>query len=518
MADALKRIGTRLSAFSLPGWLGPVGLLLCMAAIAVLTGAQIAEPNKRVLQVIAAVIIVFLAFRTRLIDALTLCVLFIPFPKATSYGNTNVAFVLLIAIVWLFRVTTGRAERVGRTPLDVPILLLVMAYAISFYNVDPGNLSSAWALFLAFLSYVFLMYMVLNIVQTPADVRRILLAQAVSCAFICAVGLYEQNHPGGRLIPGWIDFSGTGESRGQGVRIGSTFLDYELFGEYCALNLVIQLFMWTRATTRTRRWLLAGLMVLTLFCMFATVTRGPLVALALGLFYLGWLSRRQFSFPRLVMVVAGLVAVLAAGDFVVSNFTKSRSVFDRLFKTEFVKGVVPDSRAGAWEYAVKNIAEHPIIGHGPYYSIEKGVTARYWTHNVYLYYASIVGLLGLAAFLFFLWRLWQMSRPRAPSLGTGGYIDAATLAMHVVLFMFIVDQLKIDYLRNERYSFYVWFLFGFIAAVGQVAGRGAAAAGREPLAAVLPLSGGSRKAAGAARTPLRPAPVAGRPAILGRQR
>ncbi|MGH7725075.1 MAG: O-antigen ligase family protein [Candidatus Eiseniibacteriota bacterium] len=487
-----------------------------MAAVAVLTGSQIAEPNKRVLQVVAAVFIVFLAFRTRLIDALTLCVLFIPFPKATSYGNTNVAFVLLIAIVWLFRVSTGRAQRVGRTPLDIPIVLLVMAYAISFYNVEPENLSVAWALFLAFLSYVFLLYMVINIVQTPEDVRKILLAQAISCAFICVIGVFEQSHPGGRLIPGWIDFSGTGESSGQGVRIGSTFLDYELFGEYCALNLVIQLFMFTRATTRTRKWLLAGLMVLTLFCMFATVTRGPLVALGVGLLYLGWLSRRKLNFPRLVMTVGGLVAILAIGNTVVARMSKSQSVFDRLFKTEFVKGVVPDSRAGAWEYAIRNISQHPIVGHGPYYSIEKGVTARYWTHNVYLYYASIVGIFGLVAFLFLLWRLWQMSRPRAPSLGSGTYIEGATVAMHVVLFMFMVDQLKIDYLRNERYSFYVWFLLGFIAAVGQVARKYAAEPGSLP--AVLPLPGTGRRGPTPGRTPLRPAAVSERPAVLGNQR
>jgi O-antigen ligase len=130
---------------------------------------------------------------------------------------------------------------------------------------------------------------------------------------------------------------------------------------------------------------------------------------------------------------------------------------------------------GAWEYASENIVEHPIIGHGPYYSIEGGLVARYWPHNVYLYYASIVGILGLGFYLWLLWEMLRASRPRAASLGSGTYIEGATLAVRVMLIVFMVDQIKIDYLRNERYSFFVWFLFGLVTAVSHVARREAAA-------------------------------------------
>src|SRR4029079_6487819 len=128
-----------------------------------------------------------------------------------------------------------------------------------------------------------------------------------------------------------------------------------------------------------------------------------------------------------------------------------------------------DSRVGAWTYSTKYISEHPIIGHGTYYSIEKGLEARWWPHNVYLYYASIVGILGLSCFLWFLWELWKVTTPRTESLGSGSYVQRARLFFRVVLVMFMIDETKIEYLRNERYSFFIWFFFGLLVAVATAA-------------------------------------------------
>ncbi|MEP7028266.1 MAG: O-antigen ligase family protein [Candidatus Eisenbacteria bacterium] len=442
---------------------------ILVATFAIFAGMQIASPDKRVIQVLAAMLLVFFAFRIDSVSALAIATLLLPFPKATSYGNTNVTFVLLIFVVWLFRVSTKRLPPPVRLPSMLPVLLLVMSYAISFYNVEYAHYAIAWAKFMAFLSYLFLAYLVVNVVRTEADVKKIFLAQLVSSVLVLSFGIYELNHPGGAIIPGWIEFTDTVKT-GVGVRIGSTFLDYELFGEYCALNLMFQIFLFTRATSKSRKFVLAGIMLLTFYCLFATVTRGALLTMFVGLTYLTWMSRTRVTFPKLVIGVAGLVAVFAGGDFIVSSFSKSGSVLTRLEKTEFVGGV-PDSRVGAWEYATKYISQQPLIGHGTYYSIEKGLETKWWPHNVYLYYASIVGLIGLAWYLWFLWEMFKLSRPRAPSLGEGSYLQGARLAMRVMLVMFMADQLKIEYLRNERYSFFIWFFFGLVVAVSHAAQR-----------------------------------------------
>ncbi len=433
--------------------------------LAVFAGMQIATPDKRVIQVLAALVLVFFAFRLDSVSALAIATLFLPFPKPTSYGNTNVTFVLLIFIVWLYRVTTKRVPPPQRIPAMVPIALLVMSYLISFYNVEPAHIAVAWTKFLAFLSYLLLAYMVVNIVRTESDVRRILFMQLVSCTLVCLFGLYELTHPGSVLVPGWIEFTDT---LAQGTRIGSTFLDYELFGEYCALNVILQVFLFTRATSTSRKVAVALCMALTGFCLFATVTRGAMLTMFVGIAYLTWMSRKRINFQQFVIGASLLVALFLGGDFLLSMTGHSGSVINRLERTEFVGGV-PDSRVGAWAYATKYISEHPLIGHGTYYSIEKGLEQRWWPHNLYLYYASIVGLIGLAFFLWFLWELWKVSRPTAPSVAAGSYLQGARLAFRVMLVQFMADQTKIEYLRNERYSFFVWFFFGLVVAVSTAA-------------------------------------------------
>jgi O-antigen ligase len=476
-------------------WLGRLAFAALIVAFAVLAGSQIANTDKRVVQVVAAGLVVYLTFRSQLISGLMLAILFLPFPKGTSYGSTNIPFMMLIFIVWVFRVRTGRAKPAERTPLDLPILGLIMAYGLSFYNVArPEDLPLAWGQFARFLTYVFLLYLVVNIVRSTADVKKVFLAQCLSCFLVCLCALYEQIHPGAAIVRGWIDFQSTQNTLGSthNVRVGSTFLDYELFGEYCALNFVLQMFMFQHASTRSRRWAFVGLMLLTFYCLLATVTRGAIITFVAGLIYLAWLSRKRLNFVKLTGAVALVVGLIGGGDFMVSNFTHSNSVLARLFASKLENGI-PDSRVPAWKLVWEKVMQSPIIGHGPYYSIEKGVGLEWWPHNVYLYYAYITGFVGLFFFLWILRQLWIRSRPLAASFGTGTYIESATVLVRVLLFMFMLDQTKIDYLRNGTYSFFAWFLFGLILAVSGVA--------RSEATATVAVEG--RPAAETLRTPAR---------------
>jgi O-antigen ligase len=491
-------------------WTGVVRALAIAGFVvvaAIVAGQQIAAPNERVLQVVAAGLLVLLAFRSSSISALAFAVLLLPFPKATSYGNTNVALILLILIVWVYRLSRKSVTMPGWTAVDLPILGLVMAYALSFYNVtNVAQLQQAWSIFLAFLTYLLLTYMVISIVRTPEDVRKILFVQLVSGALVCLGGLYELARPSSALIPGWIEFGRGYESTTSGVRIGSTFVDFELFAEFCALNLFLQVFLFTRVNTRSRKVAIAGIMAMTFFCLFATVTRGAIISLAAGSLYLVWLSRKKLNFVRLVTVASLAIGLFGGMDFVVSHYTKSASVIERLMGTELEGGVVPETRVGAWSQAIERIQEHPIIGHGPSFVLERSLVIHYWPHNVYLYYWHIVGIVGLACYVWILVALWKSTRPRAPSLGSGTFVEGATLLCRVMLFTFIIDQIKIEYLRNERYAFFVWFLFGLLVAVGRVAKR------EEALARAAGPAVGSLPAAPAAPS-VRPPAVSARPAV-----
>jgi O-antigen ligase len=224
--------------------------------------------------------------------------------------------------------------------------------------------------------------------------------------------------------------------------------------------------------------------------------------------YLVWLSRRRINFVRLVTFGFLAIGILGVSDFVVSRYTRTGSVFERLVGTELEGGIVPETRAGVWKQASENVMDHPIVGHGPFYAAERGLETLYWPHSLYLYYAYIVGFVGLAFFLWILAVLWKATRPRAPSPGSGTYVQGATVIFRAMLFMFIVDQIKIEYLRNERYSFYIWFMFGLMIAIDRVAKR-EASEGNRAVEAVA-----SHDATPRLR-PARPAAVSARPAVGG---
>ena len=64
-----------------------------------------------------------------------------------------------------------------------------------------------------------------------------------------------------------------------------------------------------------------------------------------------------------------------------------------------------------------------------------------------------------------------MSYVSRPSLTDPSYPRAFLVVAHVMLVLFMVDQLKIEYLRNPIFQFQVWMLFASIVAAWQILHR-----------------------------------------------
>ena len=133
-------------------------------------------------------------------------------------------------------------------------------------------------------------------------------------------------------------------------------------------------------------------------------------------------------------------------------------------------GWMPDSRAGAWTDAWTRAWEHPLIGHGPYYSAERGGQKFwYWPHNLYLYIANNAGFVGLGIFLMLLASFWKISKSRVTDLRDPDYVEAYLFVVRAQLVFFMVDQFKIEYWRNPTYQFQVWLMFAFWVAAARLA-------------------------------------------------
>jgi hypothetical protein len=323
--------------------------------------------------------------------------------------------------------------------------------------------------FWLFLGSVFMYFMVTNNVHGEKDLRRLHDSMLLSALTIFLLGLWELNHPGQPLIKGWIGFEHTvgTEFSTRNVRIGSAFFDYELLSEYAALTLLLGAFRFFRAKSNNERGLWIAFIVLDVFVIFATVTRGALVSLALSVPIIMWMVRRHIRVVPLTVAVSVSVALFAGMNFFVSHFTRSGDMFSRLSETKVIGGWMPDTRAAAWTNAWGRAWVHPLIGQGPYYWDLPGFT-RMWPHNVYLYYANIVGFIGLGFFLLMLWQFFRMTRPRTDDLVNAPYADAFLLIARAQFVLFTINEFKIDYLRNPIYQMVVWVMFSSWTAAWKV--------------------------------------------------
>lgn len=472
-AGPLRRVVDAIRG-ALPPWTRHLPAALGIIVLGAVIGQQYWSPNKRVLPLIAAALVAGIAWRLDLVTSIGMLLFLLPYPKSNIFGNTNLALAALIGLMWLVNASLRRAPPPRSSPIDLPLAGLVIVYICSFYNVRSAEaMAEAIPNFELFIGCVLVYYILIANVNTTRALQRIHLFQ-MFCAFsVFLLGLYELSHPTARIVPGWIDFSnGLKEeiSEGiavKGVRIGSSFRDYELLSEFCVLTMLQAIFLLARARTATQRTLFGSFLGINLFILFATVTRGAIVSLGVGLLVMIWHVRRKLRFvPAVVGLTAGLL-LFAGMNFFVGHFTNSGDMFERLSKTQF-QGFVPDTRVTVWSGAWNRAWTHPFVGQGPFYASIFGY-GKMWPHNIYLYYANIVGFIGLGFFLWILGVFVRLTRPTVDSLRHPDYARAAQIVTRAQLIAFMVNEFKIDYLRNSIYQTVVWAMFSVWTATYLVA-------------------------------------------------
>jgi len=436
---------------------------------------QINAPSSRVIKALAGAALFILAYRAKPFYSLCFITLFFMFPFSIFIGSSTLIFAVLLALIYLARLTMRQVPPLRRTPVDIPMAMLATCYLLSFYNIEkPEALSESVRLVVSYLSTWLLFYETANFIRTEAQLRTFVKILMVSVSLAIFVGMWEWVFPGRTLVPGWVLFWSAKFSASAGYRLRGPFDDFELYAEFMAIMFFVTFFFYRRTTQPHHRFIAGTISLLSLVILLGTVTRGATLAIMGGVVYLTWCLRKKLK-PRDLISTAGIaIFVFAIMEFVVSHFTSSGSVITRLLGTKFVNGV-PDSRVG-WGAVWNHVLEHPIIGHGAYYDLGlseslrgKGLYTAMWPHCQYLLYAHTTGFLGAGAFLWLTITLLRLShRTKANGLQDPNYPRALMLVLHVMLLVFLVDELKIDYLRNPSYMYFPWILMGLIVATYRV--------------------------------------------------
>ncbi len=451
--------------------LSTLGIIAFIAAAGALIGFQIANPVKRVLETIGGLILVYLIWNFSTLSALWLILIIYPFPFALSVGNSTFIFVVIVFIIYLLRVATHTATLRFDKRFNLPVIFMVMSYVVSFYNFrgSPEIIRFGLIHTVNLFAAILLFYLITNLVNDERKLQTAVKVSMITCALAILFTVLELLFPGRQLIPGWLYTEHKAQLVMKEIRMGGPFKDYELHAEFFAMNIPVILLLVVRARRLLTRTVFTLLLVAALVMLFTTITRGAFISLTIGMIYLAYIARRDLGFVRLVSIGGALVALVFIIDTLVTQYTVSGSLFGRMIATTFEKGVIPENRVDAWGGAIARGFEHPLIGHGPGWDFSKGIEAGIWPHNAYLFYFNITGLFGLSAFILLLVTLVRASLSGLrSSLVRSPFPEALMKVLHVSLVIFIIDQIKIDYLRNNIYLYFVWFSFGMIAATKNV--------------------------------------------------
>jgi hypothetical protein len=443
--------------------------LALIIIVGLVLGSQIYNPNKRTIEAIAGLVLLVLLWRFSTIAALWMLLITYPFPFSISWGTSNEIFMMIIALVVLLRVSAGKHKFSLDRKIRLPMILIVVSYIISFKNVTPELMRLSLVNTFNFFSAAGFMVLIVSFVDDEVKLRKTLKIMMISAVFFIAFTIFEMIFPGKTLIPNWLYTQHKVRLLMRGIRMGGPFHDYELAAEFFTLNAFFIFFMLIRTKRMAVRMLFGLFLLVDLFMMFTTITRGALFSLIVGTAYLMILSRKDINFVRFSSIVLGMTVLLVVMEGIVARYTTSGSLFERVMATTFESGLVPSNRVATWEGAIERGMKNPLFGQGVGWDFARGLTTGMWPHSLYLFYFNITGLFGLGAFLLLIYRLVKSSLTGVhTSLTTSPFPEALMKILHVVLFIFLFDQIKIEYLRNAKYTYFIWFFFGLIIATHNI--------------------------------------------------
>lgn len=446
--------------------------LIYIVAISAITGLQITRPNKRVIETIVGLVLVLTLWTFSSINTLVFITVMYPFPFVIKIGNSNFIFVIIIFLIYMIRVSAKMERFRSDRDFNVPLILMILTYLLSFYALETSAKAYAAASHETanVIAGILLFYLVINFVDSEEKLRRLANMLLISATLVIIFTIIENFFPGRTIIPYWLYTRHKTRLVMRELRMGGPFHDFELTAEFFALNAPLIFFLIVREKRLATRVFYTCLFILNLVMMFTTITRGAFITLIFGYSYMMLIFRKDLNFVKFVAITSTIVVLLLIIDVFVTRYTMTGSLLARLLSTTFERGVIPETRFGAWKSSIERIMRSPIIGHGPFWDVEKkGTDFLLFPHNLYLYILSTVGALGLGAFIFFMVRLVKSSMASlGASISRSSFSESFLKVLHVILIMFLFDQIKIEYLRNVTYLYFVWLFFGLIAATKNI--------------------------------------------------
>ncbi len=302
-------------------------------------------------------------------------------PNAIS--PTKVAGAVCLVTLFLDLLATGRALR-----FDGAHALLFVLLAIGCAStLVAGSPSEAFATTVRYGGFVALFVITTQFVDEPSLIPKLLWVLSVSAAV--AAFLAISNMLGGRSLLAEPTY---GDSNDLAYLLATT----------------LPLTAWLIQRSRHSRVLAVACFLTMATGLVFTLSRGAIVALAVGVVFLVWTEPRA---RKAVVFSIVVVAAVAAGLATMHRTTWSTA----LFAKDRVAAENVQARVELWHAAAIMVVEHPLLGVGPgnfplevAEALDRPTRApSFVAHQAYLEVAAEFGIGGLVVFLAFLLMQWS---------------------------------------------------------------------------------------------------------------
>jgi hypothetical protein len=169
----------------------PSSYTLLRIALPVVLGYMLAtviiNPYHRVVELLVGFFIAAAAILIKPSRAIAAFIVIFLFPAHLSIGTSNNVFILILVSTWIAQQVIARERISARTPLDLPIVTLSVAYLLSLSNVPHGYYGVNFRTLSVYFTSVAIYYMVVNLTPDTAALRRLIFAGAIAAAMMVTI-------------------------------------------------------------------------------------------------------------------------------------------------------------------------------------------------------------------------------------------------------------------------------------------------------------------------------------------
>lgn len=365
--------------------------------------------------------------------------------------RSSIVFGALLLAFWWFakQVSTYSYQKFG-FPLIKSIGLLSFLYILNIFVVDKEYIIRVIQSNLVFISCVMFFYFLLSYIKNREKLIYVVRVLIISCIIQAIFSSFSFFYY--LIIKGRSTF-----------RVEGMLRDFELFAEYLAIHVPLIFYMIRNEKSvffkRLFKYSLPGV----LFVLFATATRGAVIFLLLSMCYYLFAMRKKLSIPNILKItVVSTIVCITILAILYKTIPASAHIIERFFSTKIA---TLDTREYVWQKFYEYFRKHPLLGYGLVYDLRSYL---FYPHSTYFYYLLTMGIAGLLAYLIFLFSI--LKRGWMNIKFNKHFISRYELsvALNASLIIFVVDGLKVEYLRYSNYQLFIWTVFALIVSLNQI--------------------------------------------------